>query len=572
MTASNSEIAELFDRYADLLDIDGANPFRVRAYRNAARNVGASSRSMAELLREGRELDDMPGIGADLAAKIQTIVRTGALPQLAQLEARVPRALVDLLRLPGLGPKRVKLLYHGLGIRSFDDVKRAIRTGALQALPGFGGKTAARILAGLAIEHTTPQRFKLADAEAVTIPLVAWLRAGKGVKTVTVAGSFRRRRDTVGDLDVLVTAARGAPVMERFIHYDKVADVLWRGTERTSVRLHDGLQVDLRLVPEASHGAALYYFTGSRSHNIAVRKLAVADGLKVNEYGVYRGVRRIAGRTEDDLFAAVGLRYIEPELRENRGEIEAARAGRLPVLVTAQDVRGDLHVHTGTGGGRDTLEDMANAARALGHAYLAITDRVRRARSADGPGPTALRAQGAAIARLNAGFKGFRLLTGVEVEILADGRLGLPDAVLAGMDIVIAAMRDGFDLPAGKQTTRILRALDHRHVQILAHPTTRLINQRPECAARFEQVVAAAAGRGVAMEINARPDRLDLDDVHARAACAAGCKLVIASDADGASRLADIRYGVDQARRAWLTAGDVLNTLPLARLLRALRR
>ncbi|MBS0383404.1 MAG: DNA polymerase/3'-5' exonuclease PolX [Proteobacteria bacterium] len=571
MAASNAEIAELFDRYADLLEIQDANPFRVRAYRNAARVVGSSSRSMAELVAEGRDLDELPGIGEDLAAKIETIVRTGALPQLAQLEAKVPRALSDLMKLPGLGPKRVKLLYRELGIRSFEDLKRAIRSGALQALPGFGAKTAARILAGLERQGTTPQRFKLADAEQVAAPLLACLNAIQGIKTVTIAGSFRRRRDTVGDLDIVVTAKQGTPVMQRFVSYDAVTEVLLQGSTRASVRLRNGMQVDLRLMPEVSYGAALYYFTGSKAHNIAVRKIAVARGLKINEYGVYRGKTRIAGRSEDEIFASVGLPYIPPELRENRGEIEAARAGRLPKLVRLQDIRGDLHAHTTASDGHDSLEAMASAARSLGYAYLAITDHSRQVRIAHGLDPKRLRAQFAAIDRLNATFRDFRLLKSAEVDVLDDGRLDLPDAVLAEMDVVLAAVHYRLDLPADKQTTRVLKALDNRHVQILAHPTTRLINQRPEFAAHLEKVFAAAAERGVALEINAHPDRLDLDDIHARAAHAAGCKLVVSTDAHSTVGLADMRYGVDQARRAWLSAGDVLNTFPIERLQQELR-
>lgn len=572
LAAGNAEIAELFNRYADLLEIQDANPFRVRAYRNAARVVAGSSRSMADLVAEGRDLDELPGIGKDLAAKIATILRTGSLPQLAQLETRVPRALADLMNLPGLGPKRVKLLYSELGIRSSEDLKRALRTGALLAVPGFGAKTAARIQAALDSRGAAPSRFKLADAEQAAEPLLAHLRGIEGIKTITVAGSFRRRRDTVGDLDIVVTARRGAQVMRGFVGYDAVAEVLSQGTTRASVRLRNGMQVDLRLVPDASYGAALYYFTGSKSHNIAVRRIAVERGLKINEYGVHRGGRRIAGRSEEELFASVGLPYIPPELRENRGEIEAARAGELPTLIELRDLRGDLHAHTTASDGHDSLEAMAEAARALGYAYLAITDHSRQVRVAHGLDARALRTQFAAIDRLNAGFGNFRLLKSAEVDILADGRLDLPNKVLAEMDVVVAAVHYRLGLPADKQTARVLKALDNRRVRILAHPTTRLINQRPEFAAQLERIFAAAAERGVALEINAHPDRLDLDDIHARAARDAGCRLVISTDAHGTAGLANMRFGVDQARRAWLSRENVLNTLPLDGLLQALER
>lgn len=572
MAASNADIAELFNRYADLLEIQDANPFRVRAYRNAARVVADSARSMADRLAAGEALDDLPGIGKDLAAKIGTIVRTGTLPQLAELETRVPRALGKLMNLPGLGPKRVKSLYRELGIRNQEDLRRALRSGALRSLPGFGPKTAARIAAAIEQRASAPQRYRLVDAEQAAAPLLAHLRALSGVATVEVAGSLRRRRDTVGDIDILVTARRGTPVTQAFARHGDVANVLAMGTTRASVQLRNGMQVDLRLVPAASRGAALHYFTGAKAHVVAVRKLAVEQGLKLNEYGVYRGSRRIAGRSEDEVFAAVGLPFIPPELRENRGEIEAAAAGRLPALIELRDLRGDLHAHTVASDGRDTLQAMAAAARALGYAYLAITDHSRRVRVAHGLDARALRAQFTEIDRLNAGFRGFRLLKSAEVDVLGDGRLDLPDAVLAEMDVVVAAVHYQLGLSAEKQTARILKALDHPRVQILAHPTTRLINQRAESAARMADIYTAAAERGVALEINAQPDRLDLDDVHARAARAAGCKLAISTDAHSAAGLASMRHGVDQARRAWLGKADVLNTLPLEQLLGALRR
>ena len=572
MPADNAEIDELFNRYADLLEIQDANPFRVRAYRNAARVVSGSARSMAELLAEGRGLDELPGIGKELAAKIETIVRSGALPQLEQLQRRVPRTLSDLMGLPGLGPKRVKLLYRELNIRSVEDLQRAARSGELEKLPGFGAKTITRILTGIESRGSVPQRFKLADAEQAAAPLVAYLEKILGVKTVTVAGSLRRRCDTVGDLDILVIARRGTPVMRRFTRYDAVTEVLSAGTTRASVRLRNGMQVDLRLVPEVSYGAALYYFTGSKAHNIAVRKIAVGKGLKINEYGVYRGARRVAGRTEEEVFAAVGLPYIVPELRENRGEIEAARTGKLPELVALADLRGDLHAHTTASDGHDTLAAMAGAARSLGYAYLAITDHTRQVRVAHGLNAQELRVHFAAIDRLNASFKDFRLLKSAEVDILEDGRLDLPDSMLAEMDVVVAAVHYRLELPAKRQTARLLKALDNRHVHVLVHPTTRLINQRPEFAADMEEIFAAAAERHVAMEINAQPERLDLNDIHAHAACAAGCKLVISSDAHSTAGLNNVRYGVDQARRAWLSKDDVLNTLPLDRLLQVFHR
>lgn len=572
MPVQNVEIAALFDRYADLLDIEDANPFRVRAYRNAARVIGGDSRSMADLLAEGRDLTELPGIGKDLAAKIAVIVETGRLPQLEEVEKRTPRALSDLMQLPGLGPKRVKLLYRELKIRSHEDLLRAARSGKLAALPGFGAKTVQKIMAGLTRAVSAPKRLKLADAEQLAAPIVAYLKKTPGVKTVDAAGSLRRRLETVGDLDILVVSTRGAEVMRRFVRYDGVAEILSQGDTRSSVRLRSGLQVDLRVVPEESYGAALYYFTGSKAHNIAVRKLAAGRKLKINEYGVYRGAKRIAGRSETDLFRTLGMEYVPPELRENRGEIEAARKGRLPDLVDLDDIRGDLHSHTRETDGRDSLEKMAAAAKARGYEYLAVTDHSRHVTVAHGMDARRLFAQVAAIDRLNARLKGLRLLKSVEVDILDDGRLDMPDAVLKELDLVVGAVHYKFDLPRARQTRRLLNAMDNRYLNILAHPSGRLIGARAPMDYDFERVLRGAKERRCYLEVDSQPERLDLDDVHCKLAKDMGVKVSISSDAHSAGGLALMRFGVDQARRGWLEPGDVLNTLPLHRLLAALKR
>ena len=422
---------------------------------------------MSELVAEGRDLDELPGIGKDLAKKIGVIVHTGKLPQLEQLQKRIPRALSDLMSLPGLGPKRVKLLFRELNIRSFEDLKRAASSGKLGALPGFGAKTVARILASLEKRHPGPQRFKLADAELTATLLLAYLRKIPGVKHVDVAGSFRRRRDTVGDLDIVVIAGHDSPVMARFVKYDAVASVLSKGATRSSVQLRNGMQVDLRLMPEVSYGAALYYFTGSKAHNIAVRKIAVAKGLKINEYGVFRGPKRIAGRSEEGLFAAVGLPYIPPELREARGEIEAARAGKLPNLIRLTDIRGDLHAHTDATDGHDTLAAMVEAARAHGYEYLAITDHSRHVSVAHGLNAQQLLVEIRAIDKLNDKLKDFHVLKGTEVDILEDGSLDLPDSVLKQLDVVVAAAA----LPPGTAGGKTDRAHPQSlRQQVHAHP------------------------------------------------------------------------------------------------------
>ncbi len=572
MPVHNAEIAAKFERLADLLELDDANPFRVRAYRNAARTLRGHPEPMAELVAQGADLSELPNIGDDLAAKIETIVETGELPLLAEVEARVPGQLSDLMRIEGLGPKRVKALYRELDIRTADDLRRAATAGRIRSLSGFGAKTEQKILRGLETLAAGSERVPLPEAEETAGTLVAWLEGAKGIGEVRVAGSFRRRRDTVGDLDVLVTAARGAKAVERFVAYDEVRDVISSGEKRSTVRLRSGLQVDLRVVPKVSRGAALLYFTGSKAHNIALRMLAVAKGWKLNEYGLFEGEKRIAGATEKSVYRRLGLPWIAPELREDRGEIAAAREGRLPRLVELDDLRGDLHCHTMATDGRLSVEDMARAAAKLGYAYLSVNDHSRHVTVAHGLDADGLLAQVDEIDRLNGTLKGIRILKSVEVDILEDGSLDLPDDVLARLDFTVGAVHYGFDLTEKKQTERILRAMDNPHLNVLAHPTGRLINQRPPYAVDLPRLMEAAAERGVAMEVNAQPSRLDLDDAGCRLAREAGVKVVISTDAHDAADLRYLRYGVDQARRAWLTKDDVLNTLPLRELRKALRR
>ncbi|MDH4164776.1 MAG: helix-hairpin-helix domain-containing protein, partial [Gammaproteobacteria bacterium] len=402
MTVHNGEIADIFEQLADLLEIREDNPFRIRAYRNAARVIRGHARSMAELVDAGADLAELPGIGADLAGKIATIVHTGKLPLLDQLRAKVPRPLVDMTRIEGLGPKRAKALYRALRIRSLEDLQRAARSGRIREIKGFGARTEQLIGQRAARIASTERRIKLADAEDIAVPLVEHLRSVDGVKTVEVAGSYRRRRETVGDLDLLVSANRNAAgVMNAFVGYEDVAEVLAKGSTRGTVRLRNGLQVDLRVVAPASFGAALFYFTGSKAHNIAVRKLAIARGLKLNEYGIFRGDRSVGGRTEQDVFDAVDLPFIPPELREDRGEIAAARAKRLPALVEIADIRGDLHCHTKATDGRDSLETMARAAAARGYEYVSANDHTRRVSIAHGMDRRRLLQQVRAIDKLN---------------------------------------------------------------------------------------------------------------------------------------------------------------------------
>jgi len=567
----NAEIADQFEQLADLLELDSANPFRVRAYRNAARFVRGYARSVADLVDEGADLSALPGIGADLAGKITKLVRTGRLPLLEQMRRRVPVPLVEMTRIPGLGPKRARALYRALRIRSLEDLARAARSGRIRELPGFGARTEALIAARAGRAATQDRRLRLADAEPIARAFVGYLRGLDGVKQVEVAGSFRRRRETVGDLDVLVTAARGAKPMTDIVRYDEVANVESQGPTRATLRLRNGLQVDVRVVPAVAFGAALHYFTGSKAHNIAVRRLAQARGLKLSEYGLFRGERRVGGRTEAEVFAAVGLPWIAPELREDRGELDAARRGTLPKLLRLEDLRGDLHCHSRATDGRDTIEAMARAAAARGYEYLSINDHSRHVTVAHGLDRRRLLAQVRAIDRLNAKLDGFTVLKSVEVDILEDGRLDLPDDVLKELDFTLCAIHYGFGYGRAKQTARVLRAMDNPHCSILAHPTGRLINAREPIELDLERILEAARERGRILEVNAQPERLDLDERACRLARDVGVKVAVSTDAHRIADLDLMRHGVDQARRGWLEPGDVVNTRPLAALRKLLR-
>lgn len=569
MPIHNADIAAIFGEIADLLEIGQANPFRVRAYRNAARIVGELGRDVRVMVERGEDLTELPGIGTDLAAKIREIVATGKCRALEKLHAELPPAIGDLLHVQGLGPKRVRTLWHDLDIQTLEQLARAAHDGRIRTLPGFGAKTEANILQAVEAHLSKARRFKLATAAQYAEALVAWLRGAQGVAGVDVAGSYRRCRETVGDLDILVTlnaAAAGNDAMRRFAAYDEVAEVLALGETRASVVLRSGLQVDLRVVAAASRGAALCYFTGSKAHNIALRKIAQEKGLKLNEYGVFAGRRQVAGASEEEVYAALGLAWIPPELREDRGEIAAARAGRLPRLVELADLKGDLHAHTRATDGHDSLEDMARAARAMGFAYLAITEHSRRLAMAHGLDPRRLAEQCDAIDRLNERLDGIVLLKGIEVDILEDGSLDLPDSALARLDLVVGAVHSRFDLPRARQTERILRAMDNRYFTLLAHPTGRMLEEREPYDVDMLRIIRHARQRGCFLELNAHPERLDLLDIHCRMAQEEGVLVAIDSDAHARADFANLRFGVGQARRGWLAAQDVLNTRPLAEL------
>lgn len=570
MAYSNAAAAAVFDEIADLLEVQGGNAFRVRAYRNAARTLTGLGRTAKEMLAAGEDLDDLPGIGKDLAGKIAEIVATGSCVQLEALRKEVPAGITELLRLPGIGPRRVQALRAALGVQCLADLQGAAEQGRIRGVRGFSRDAERRILDAIIALLKTQRRVPLATAAPMAAALLAELQAVPGVQKAAVAGSLRRRRDTVGDLDLLVSAGKGAPVMERFTGDTGVQRVLAKGSTRASVVLQGGVQVDLRVVPQASFGAALLYFTGSKPHNIALRRLAQEAGLKLNEYGLFRGTHRVAGNTEESVYRALALPWIAPELREDSGELDAARAGRLPHLVRLQELRGDLHVHTSDSDGRDSLRLMAEAAAARDLSYIAITDHSRRLAVAHGLDAGRLARQMDLIDEMNEQLSNITLLKGVEVDILKDGKLDLPDTILQRLDLVVGAVHEHFDLPADQQTERLLRAMDHPHFSILAHPSARLLGEREPCAFNLERVLRHARERGCFMELNGQPSRLDLDDHACRMARDIGVLVSIASDAHGILEFGHLEWGVGQARRGWLEARHVLNTRPLEEIRRLL--
>ena len=572
MPIHNADIAAVFSEIADLLEIEQANPFRIRAYRNAARTVSDLGCEVRVLLANGEDLTKLPGVGDDLAGKMREIVETGSCRMLDKLQTELPPAVAELLHVPGLGPKRVRTLWHDLDIQTPEQAAHAARDGLIRALPGFGEKTEANILHAVETHLSKTRRIKLASATPYVTALIAWLGQARSVSRIEVAGSYRRMCETVGDLDILVSAQPDSKVVEHFVAYDEVSKVLAQGQTRASVLLKNNLQVDLRVVAESAWGAALCYFTGSKAHNIALRRIARDNGLKLNEYGVFRGSERFAGESEASVYGALGLPWIAPELRENRGEIAAARAGRLPDLVQLTDLRGDLHAHTRASDGNCTLEEMALAAKTQGLSYLAITEHSQRLAMAHGLDAERLARQCDEIDRLNERLEGIVLLKGVEVDILENGSLDLPDTALARLDIVIGAVHSRFDLPRARQTERILRAMDNPYFTLLAHPTGRLIDKRAPYDVDIPRIIRHAKRRGCYLELNAQPDRLDLIDTHCRIAKENNVLVAINSDAHGCEGFSNLRFGIGQARRGWLSIADVLNTRPLPALRQLLAR
>jgi DNA polymerase (family X) len=564
----NAELADLLEVLADLLELDGADAFRLAAYRKAATRIREAAVPVAQLAVEGKATR-LSGIGTTIENKIVEYVETGDLSALAKLRDRLPTGLVEVMHVPGLGPKTARKLWTELGVTSADDLRAAAEQGRLSELPGLGKKTEEKVLAALAKPKAKVERRALLGHVLPAVArAVAELREHPAAERVSEAGSVRRRCETVHDLDIIATANDPAALTTHFAALPWVADVLARGSSKTTVVSHDGLRFDLRVVPPESYGSLLQHFTGSAAHNVALREDAVRRKLSVSEYGVENTETGEVFHTasEEELYEHLGYQWIPPELRENRGELTAARNAGLPQLVQLDDLRGDLHMHTDWSDGRGTLEEMVEAARALGHRYIAICDHAKRLK--DGR----LELQAEAIAAINERTTGLRVLSGVEVDVRADGTVDLPDDVLAERDWVMASIHSGFDQPRDRITKRLIAALENPHVDCIGHPTGRKLNRRDPYDLDFEAVVASAADNRKFLEINSQPDRLDLIDTHARAAAEAGVGVVVSTDAHRVHELRYLELGVAQARRGWLTADQVVNTRPWRDVQRLLRR
>lgn len=573
MPVFNSEVAAKFNELADLLEIQGENPFRIRAYRNAALLILNLPHEVADLITAKKDLTELPGIGKDLAEKITAIIQTGELPALVKLKKHMPPILAELVHLPGLGPKHVKQLYDNFKIKSITDLKKVLASGKVEKLKGFGAKTVARITESLEKYAVTEKRTKLAEAEKIVAALIDYLKKPTGVKEVIAAGSFRRRKETIGDIDILATVIKKIDLIAYFIKNPDSKKIISQGTTRATIVLRSGMQVDLRVVDQSCFGAALQYFTGSKEHNVVLRTIAIKKKLKINEYGVFKGKKLIAGKTETEVYRTVGLPYIEPELRENHGEIEAAYKNKLPKLITLDDIKGDLHCHSDwSADASDSIEEMVNAAKQQGFDYLAITDHSKHVTIAKGLDKHGLLKQIKQIDKLNANLKNFRILKSSECDILDDGTLDLPNDILRELDLVVCSLHYKFNLSRKDQTTRVLRAMDNPYFNIFAHPTGRLIGKREPIDMDLEKIMYAAKERNVFLELNSHPYRLDLKDVHCMMAKEIGVKISLASDSHSAAGFNVLRYGIDQARRGWLEKDDVINTKKLDDLLKLLKR
>ncbi len=585
----NIEIVRVLNEVADLLEIQQANPFRVRAYRNAVRTINAHASPLRKLVEQGADLTELPSIGKGMAENIRELVESGRLAMLEEMAAEIPPGLVELMRLPGVGPRKARKLWDELGVESIDDLEEVASEGRVAELPGFGLKTQDRILRGIRNYRTNTTRFRLGEVDELLPPLIEHLQAIPGITRLEVAGSYRRRRETVGDIDILVLADDARAASDALSGFSGVESVIGAGGTKTSVRLRSGLQIDLRVVPPESWGAALIYFTGSKEHNIRLRRRALERKLRVSEYGVFtipeeslgdtlgeRGIasegEMVAGATEEEVYRALDLSWLPPEIRRDRGEFPASDAGELPRLVESADLRGDVHMHSTWSDGRVSLEEMVRACVARGYEYMAITDHSKALAMVEGLDAAKLRRQWEEIAEVQAAHPEIRILRGMEVDILRDGSLDLEDEMLDQLDVVIISVHSFFGMERAQQTSRVLKALAHSRSMIFGHPTGRIINRRGPIDVDIDEILHACAEFGVAVEVNSHPHRLDLKDSHLWRARELGVPVVVATDAHRPDDLDLAHYGIEQARRAWLTPEHVLNTRAVGDFLAALRR
>jgi DNA polymerase (family 10) len=570
---SNADIARIMREIAIYLDMEGV-AFKPRAYEKAAYAIEAVDEPLTEVFRHGglKAICAIPGVGKSIGEKIATLIESGSLPYYDDLRKKTPVDLTGLTAIEGLGPKMIQVLYHEIGVKTVDDLERAARAGKIRDLPHFGAKSEQKILKGIGFVRKRTGRFPLGAVLPMLAEIEARLQTIPGVKQVAVAGSIRRRKETVGDGDILVISAKPNAVMDFFVSMPEVIHVHGKGPTKSSVKLDTGMDVDVRVVPADSFGAALNYFTGSKDHNVALRRLAIEKKLKLNEYGIFRGDKAIAGKTEEEVYAALGLPYIAPEIRENSGEIEAAMAGRLPKLVDYGDLRGDLQTQTSWTDGQNTIEEMVAEAQRLGLEYMAITDHTKSLAMTGGSDETQLTQQMAAIDTLNKKLHGITVLKGAEVNINKDGTLDINDETLAQLDVVGVAVHSHFNLPRAEMTRRVIRAMENPHADILFHPTGRVLNKREPVDLDIDAVIAAAKRTGTVLEIDAYPDRLDLKDEHVRKAIDADVKLVIDTDAHNINHLHYLHFGIATARRGWAEKSDIINTKPLKGFLGCLKK
>ena len=556
----NKEVANIFNKVAALLEIKGDNPYRIRAYQKAAQTIEALTADVEELAKQGK-LEKLPGIGPDLASKIKEILKTGTLPLYEELKKDVPLILLNFLEIPGLGPKKVKVLYEKLGITNIEELERACKAHKIAKLPGFGWKTEENILKGIKLFKEKTGRKPLGEILSLAEEIIETLKKESPVENIAVAGSIRRRKETVKDIDILITSIQPEKVMKKVTELSLVEEVIAFGETKTSVRLKTGIQMDVRVVEPDSWGAALAYFTGSKAHNIRVRELALEKGLKINEYGVFKGDTKIAGKTEEEVYASVGLPFIHPELREDRGEIEAALHGKLPKLVEYDEILGDAHVHSKYSDGTASLEEIMAKAEKLGLSWVAVCDHSQGLKVAGGLSIEDLFKKKKHIEELNKRSSKVKLIFGSEVDILSDGTLDYPDEILAEIDYVVAAIHTGFQQSEEQITNRIISALKHPLVHAIAHPTGRVIGEREPYAVNIPKILETAAQYGKALEINAYYKRLDLNDINTRAAKEKGIPLIIGTDTHFIDQMEYLHLGTAVARRGWCEKSDVLNTL-----------